>query len=264
MRIALILPALLAGTTFLTFPAPQEPPRPGSDVSSKPVAPSTVNDGILSAWLLVDNDNEIELAQIAKDRAQSPEVRQFAEMVIADHRQIGDKLRPFAMSTGYVTATGFKVTKTEEPTTAHEPGETKREDKAKEEPVEAKKTDAERRAEAARDDAMARERVSGAIVAPADHVALLREMGQQCVDSSKRWLDTQRGADFDKAYIGMSAMGHQHALDKITVFKRHASSSLANVLSEGEKKVAMHLEHAKNICDRMKAGDLKAEPDERR
>src|SRR4029434_2298564 len=43
-----------------------------------------------------DGTAEIELANLAKDHAASPDVKQFAQMMIDDHTQAGDQLKQIA------------------------------------------------------------------------------------------------------------------------------------------------------------------------
>ena len=47
---------------------------------------------------LSDGMAEVELAKVAKDHAASPEVKQFAQMMIDDHTQAGDQLKQVASS----------------------------------------------------------------------------------------------------------------------------------------------------------------------
>jgi putative membrane protein len=63
-------------------------------------------DGILATWLLVDNEDEIALAELASERAENPEVKRFAQKLLADHRRMGQRLEPFASGVGAGGAVG--------------------------------------------------------------------------------------------------------------------------------------------------------------
>jgi len=49
---------------------------------------------------LADGTAEVELARMAKDHAMSADVKQFADMMIADHTKAGDQLKQTAMTYG--------------------------------------------------------------------------------------------------------------------------------------------------------------------
>lgn len=47
------------------------------------------------------NQAELQMAQLAQQQAQSPEVKQFAEMIQSDHQKMDQKLQELARSAGY-------------------------------------------------------------------------------------------------------------------------------------------------------------------
>src|SRR4029077_11126045 len=49
---------------------------------------------------LSDGMAEIDLAKVARDRAASADVKQFAQMMIDDHTKAGDQLKQIATSNG--------------------------------------------------------------------------------------------------------------------------------------------------------------------
>lgn len=59
--------------------------------------------------ILSDGTAEVELAKIAKDRAASADVKQFADMMIQDHTKAGDELKQIAMT--YSIPTDVKMDK---------------------------------------------------------------------------------------------------------------------------------------------------------
>ena len=208
----------------------QENP-PGSKPKSDPQATTRTDatattdqtnqeDGFLAAWLLIGNENEIALAQLAQSRSQDATVKAFAQKMIDDHRAMGQKLQRFASGVGYVAAA--KTPPTSPPQPAGE--------------VRAK--------ERATSDTGTPSTSGGGL----DHVALFQELGQQCLDSSRKELESKSGAEFDKCYVGMALGGHMKTNDMLTVFQRHASSDLKSVLAEGQKTVQAHLQHAKDLC----------------
>jgi putative membrane protein len=53
-----------------------------------------------------DNQGEIQLAQVAEQNAQSPEVKQFAQQMAADHSRLDGKLQQTAQSMGITSLEG--------------------------------------------------------------------------------------------------------------------------------------------------------------
>jgi predicted outer membrane protein len=82
-------------------------------------------------------------------------------------------------------------------------------------------------------------------------MALKRELGEQCVKSATTELGKKQGTEFDQCYMTHQMMMHQHMLDTLTVFSRHASPELQAVLREGQQTTQQHLTHAKEIFDRL-------------
>ena len=230
-----------------SHPMGQDPAR-GQDISREQHTPAPETpeaDGILATWLLIENNNEIALSQIAQQRAQDPEVKQFAQAMVEAHRQMAQGLQPFAANVGYngtdasaVEASATKPQVTDEKPTGMEPkpgaGGTPQE------------------AGAGRTTPPA---PAGASDRPSmrelDHVALLRELGRECLSSSRRALEEKQGADFDRCYVGMAIGAHMKANDAMTVFQRHASDGLALEIGKAQRMVADHLEQAKELAKRL-------------
>ena len=57
---------------------------------------SSTSDNNFVNHMLSDGMAEVDLARLAKDRAASPEVKQFAQMMIDDHTKAGDQLKQIA------------------------------------------------------------------------------------------------------------------------------------------------------------------------
>ena len=67
----------------------------------------------------------------------------------------------------------------------------------------------------------------------------------------KRELEPKQGADFDRCYTFMAVGAHMHAADTMEVFRNYSSDKLGAVISEGEKTVKMHLDHAKQLAKKL-------------
>ncbi len=71
----------------------QATPAPVADASVRMPVVAATGDAILTAWVTTANDNAIALAQIAKQRAQSAQVREFAQKLIDDHTAFSAQLQ---------------------------------------------------------------------------------------------------------------------------------------------------------------------------
>jgi putative membrane protein len=169
-------------------------------------------DGFLAGCLLIDGGNEIAFAEIAQQKAQDPEVKRFAQEMIDEHRQMGQKLQPFASVAGFTGAGNAG--------SATPPGKT------------------------------GNDRSMGS-AGDVDQVMLVQELGQQCRESGRAALSEQSGAEFDRCYMGMMVGAHMKAKDMLTVFERHASPSLKSVLADAQTTVTKHLESAKSIARKL-------------
>ncbi len=222
----LFLVITAAGTTFTAITSQQEPAQqpPRSSTAQEPSSTSTEqNDAILATWLLVDNNNEVALAELAQQRAENPEVKQFAQKVVTAHRQMGEQLQPFA-------APGLSAPAADSKGLAG--GTDGR-------PQEASASKA-------------------AIADELDHLALLEELGDQCLSSARKELEQKQGPDFDRCFMGMAVGGHMKVNDAMTVFQKHVSAQLKGVITDGQKTVQMHLQHAKDLSKQLQSDATKA------
>ena len=218
-----ILSLLFVSTSAALIALPQNPPAPKpptqpaprsaeKDFDNKSVA--TEADSIFASWLLVGSSNEIALAQLAQQKATNADVKQFAQKLIDDHRQMLVNLRPFETN-GSVSGKSAAGSKDD----ASRPNQ-----------------DASRAAKSLSD---------------FDHVGLIQELGDQCLETSRRELDQKQGPEFDRCFVGMAIGQHMGTNDMLTVFQRHASSALKPVLTDGQRIVQSHLQEAKDLAKRL-------------
>jgi predicted outer membrane protein len=251
-----------AWTTIAALPSTQStpsktgtPPTQEKTVDPKDKVPfpdrtSTADDAqpensILATWLLMENETEIALAQLAQERAQDPEVKQFAQKMIDDHRQMMQKLQPFAPPS-YTSV----VNPGSDPfSTTTRPGETA--------PVRKPTDIAERPAtpgtETPGQDKGHPESASAGRTPTQQlgYVALLQDLGKQCYSTARQELEKKQGAEFDRCFMGMAIGGHMKVNDEMTVFQRYSEGELKNVIAEGQRTVSMHLQHAKDLAKRL-------------
>lgn len=187
-----------------------------------------IGDRQLAHWLVVENRNEIALAQFAQQKAQSDDVKQFAKQLIDDHQKMLSSLQQIDGNQGVqnqneaaggANAGGRRA--------SIQPGGNGRQ---------------------------AVQQGGGV-----GFVALIDELGRQCAQSSQQELSGKSGAEFDKCYIGQQIGAHMKTLDTLKVFRNHASGQLQSVIDEGQPVVQSHLEHAKELMRKLDSNASQAE-----
>jgi uncharacterized protein (DUF305 family) len=97
--IALLPVTLLQAQNEPTTKQPAGTPPPAAAKADSKARPGAADsDAVLATWLVVANNNEVALARLALQKAQSNEVKQFAQKMIDEHGQFTQKLQPFAGS----------------------------------------------------------------------------------------------------------------------------------------------------------------------
>ena len=247
------LSLLLLATPLLTLPQenPTQRPRPGAQPESTERGTANRSDGLLAGWVLIDSNNEIALAQIAEQRSRNQEVKQFAQQMIADHRELAQKLQRYASSAGFSTTmpgiTGGVPRRDGDDDGRN--GDDDRNDGERERGTGTTQGQQPRPGET-RPGETPGATGFGASTGEVNHVQLIQELGKQCLESTRKELEQRSGADFDRFYMNLAVAAHMRTNDTLTVFERHASGEVRNVLSEGKRKVESHLERAKDLCKR--------------
>jgi predicted outer membrane protein len=73
------------------------------------------------------------------------------------------------------------------------------------------------------------------------------ELADTCLESAQRALQEEKGAEFDKCYMGMQIGAHMKMIDTLKVFEKHSSPELQQVLRKGEQTAQKHLDQAKKL-----------------
>lgn len=256
-------------TTLATVQAQNDPPtRPQPTTPTTPTTRGMQDqqngneaDRILASWLLIDNHKEIELAKLAQQRSQNPQVKQFAQQMIQEHGQFGSKLRQYGdprvtSMMGETGAGGLDTTGRTgrtEGTGQHPSGQnpTGRTEPTGQDPTGRNEPNPTGRTEPTGRPADATGQRGGMGSSDFNHIELAKELGEKCLASARQELQSKSGAEFDRCYMGMQVGAHMAVLDKLQVFGRHASSSLKQVLTQGEQTVQSHLTHAKQIVQQL-------------
>lgn len=94
--------------------------------------------------------------------------------------------------------------------------------------------------------------VHGAAGGHVDWIAIHKELGKRCLESTKKELSKHQGMDFDQAFMGQQLLAHMEMVDKLSVFKNHASPELRQVIDSELQMANNHLNEARQIMEQMK------------
>jgi len=247
---------LLVGVVVAQDPAQrlreqaQQPGQPGG-AAAQPAQPGAQPgartggslDSHLAQCLTMDNQHEIAIAEIAKQRSKDNEVKQFADKLIQDHTQFLQQLARFA---------------------GNQPG------MAGGQPGEARPYE---RVGQPGQPAAGQPGQSGGAMAQAqggqpNFLALKQQIGQKALELTKKELEKKEGVQFDQCFVGEQIGSHIWALAALEVFKdQQVSPDFRSVIEKGIQATQEHLDQAKKLADnleRQSGRETASRPSERR
>jgi len=205
--------------------------------SSRASAEGTSVDSMLVTCLIKENENEVAIARYAQKQAKHKDVQDFAEQMVKDHTAFIKKLEKFDHN-----RTGTKDRDSER-TGAKADRDTDK--------TAAKNRDNDR--DTTRDKTTA----EGDRGAHGNTLSTMMQIGDEvakkCLATQLRELGQKEGNEFDKCYIGSQIHAHLKMTDMLDVYKKHVSSELREVLSDGEDTAKEHLSHAKRIMKELES-----------
>ncbi|HUG94061.1 MAG TPA: DUF4142 domain-containing protein [Planctomycetaceae bacterium] len=234
--------------------------RPGAAAQG-----GNVDDHVLATWLIIDNQGEVALAEFAQQRAQTPQVREFAQRMARDHQQFIQQLQEAAGRPGsnQPAAGQRRQARTETPGQDTQAGEEREQDAS---PPQIADTQADE-ARADRERTTGFRPGEGAGSRASSVIELKQQLGQQHTASLREELGKYQGADFDKAFMHSIVMGHLKEIDTLQVFSRNASPQLRETLAEGLQSTQEHLQMARQIVQQLSRGEgrqAQSRPDQSR
>ena len=299
-RISYLAVALIAAAPLALVLAqnPAQPqPVPGAQPRQPGVAaqPQGNLDPMLASCLIIDNQEEIAISEMAKDKAQDEKVKEFAQKMIEEHTQMLSKLDRFSPGLSRQVLRVDQTTTTERRTDINaDPArpDAKRNDRDNQNP-DPNRADAPKARDAANPDqpnpnpnaarnpnqpnpnqppaAGQVQRTQQTTTTqiglqgpnPQTMIALKRELAQECLKELSKEFNAKSGKEFDECFMTLQAMAHQKMVVQLTVFRRHASPALQPVLDEGLQTAQAHLKHAKDLVKSLD-GDAKTASGEKK
>jgi predicted outer membrane protein len=197
-------------------------------------------DQFIATCLLIGNQEEVALAQLAADRAQNENVKQFAQTLIADHQKAIQKLqqhaKPGISLEGAGTITATSAVPSAQPGTLPS------------NQIVSNDSPTARQFSANRVD-IDRDPMAGSSLDQVLHMS--QQAAQECLSMTKTMLQEKQGAQFDKAFAGSQIGAHVGMLAKLKASEQHASPELASIIQESQQTVQSHLEQAKQLCEEL-------------
>lgn len=217
----------------------------GADRATRPMTDQT-----LAACAVIDNQAEVAVATMARDKVQHEDVRKFAGMLIEDHQAFLTKLEKFAPGAAsqkledgnYASRAKLEQTSTNSPRANQTPGTTPRTTPG-----------------TTPDTPSGIRQVSGTQTAAQAHdgqaadqvVQIQREIAQECLQAAKKELQSKQGVELDQCFLGHQIAMHAGMIARLTVFQRHASDDLAQVFAQGVETAEKHKEEAEKLMKKL-------------
>jgi predicted outer membrane protein len=235
----------------------------------------------IAVCLTLGNQEEVALGQFAQERAQNPQVKQFAQMMAQEHQQAISQLQQAspqlasmnlelsaqgggsaARGQGSATsARGAGSSSSAGSATSGAPsgsgsGASGATGSGSGTGASGQATAGSGASGSASGSASQRTSASGAQGGgQTQQVAQFeQQVKQQCLNLTMTELGRKQGAEFDKAYIGQQLVAHTQMLAQLQAAQQHASSELQPIIQQGTQMTEHHLAQARQIMEQLDAG----------
>ncbi|MDB5386983.1 MAG: hypothetical protein JWM11_2629 [Planctomycetaceae bacterium] len=232
--------------------------QPGQVITNQVQAPQAAQanrqwqwknpDHALASCVAIGNQEEIALGELGSQKAQSDDVKKFAQMLVHDHQEFLEKLKRFAPE---ASAAGFLNGDTRE---ARADNAAPRNAAPRNTVQQAGATENPNQPAAIQTTAGTRPVAATGANPGFRHLQIEREVAQQCLMGAKEKLSSETGAKFDKCFVGQQIGMHMGMKAKLTVYQRHASPELAQVFAAGLQKTEEHLAKAEELMKNLDQG----------
>jgi predicted outer membrane protein len=219
-------------------------------------------DYFLASCLLGQNQAEVQLSEIALQKSENAEVKQFAQKMITDHKKMIEQLQPLVAMQGGANrpassllggtseAQGRSETTVGRTTdTTALPGSS-----GAGQTIPPAETNASSTANAARDlaaNATANAATASGVGPVHQLMQIDRQINERCLQMARDELQQKSGAEFDKCYVGNAIGMHTHALAALEVIGKQTQGNLAQIAQQAQPTVQQHLDHAKQLIKQL-------------
>lgn len=179
----------------------------------------------LAACWALDNQEEVILAKFAQEKSKNTDVSNFAKMIAEEHQACLKKLSKYAPE---ATREGYLVEN---------------------------QADQKNSRNESASDAVAITNQSATASGPTMQgivmIQLQREVAQQCISDSKKYLNSKDGEEFDKCFVGMQIAKHAAMHTKLVVLQRHTSDEMKQLITEGIQATDKHMKAAESLMAKL-------------
>jgi len=217
-------------------------------------------DHFLANCLLGQNKAEVELSQIALQRSDNAEVKQFAQKMITDHQKMIDQLQPLAMAQGGANRGTSSILGGNSESQGRSETTTGRSTDTTALPGSSGASQTLPPAGASADlppvnSTLETTTSTTTAAAGGDSTHQLMQIDKQindrCLQMAKDELQQKSGAEFDKCYVGNAIGMHAHALAALEVIGKQTQGTLAQVAQKAQPTVQQHFNHAKELMKQL-------------
>jgi len=85
-----------------------------------------------------------------------------------------------------------------------------------------------------------------------DWISVKKQIGQQCLTSTRQELSQKSASDFDQCFMGQQIVAHMKVVDELKVLRNYASQDLQQTLDKELQTAQHHLQMAKQIEQKLK------------
>lgn len=186
----------------------------------------------LAACWALDNQEEVILAKFGQVKSKNKDVSNFAKMIAEEHQACLKKLSKYAPE---ATREGYLVD--------NQADQSKSRNESGTDPKGINNKNAT---------------ASGPTTLGIDMMQLQREIAQQCISDSKKYLNAKDGDEFDKCFVGMQIAKHAAMHTKLVVLQRHTSNEMNQMVTEGIQAIDKHMKAAESLMAKLDDADASA------
>jgi len=205
----------------------------------------------LASCIAIANQEEIAIARMAEEKLHNREIKEFAKMLVEDHQAFLKKLSQYAPEaahenslnelTEHAGKDGSRQSESGKSTSSNSTNNSNG----------ANSTSSQTNRDAnVRQAASSNEGDGGHL----DMVQLHREIAAECIRAAKKEMADKDGDEFDQCFITSQIVKHGDMKTKLTVFERHASGDLKQVIAQGISTTEQHKSKAETLAKQLESG----------
>lgn len=203
--------------------------------------------------MMLANKAEVELGQMAQDRAQSEEVKGFAQMLVQEHQQLNQQLAQLqggGDSQNVQTQDGSRQVNPQstDPQSQTNPRTTNARQLGQ---ANAESTPGSNQGKTL-------SRSTGNQQVPQQLTTICQQTAAKHLEMAREMLGEHEGQDFDMGFLGLQIAKHAHVVAELQSIQNVGSPEFQQLVRTAEQKTSDHLAQAKSLANKLK--DKKSNP----